>query len=185
MDTITILLIALGLAMDAFAVSVAHGVSTKKSNTKDAFRMAFSFGLFQMFMPLLGWLGGVNLSAAIAGFDHWVAFGLLCVIGGKMIYESARSKTSETIQKPLSIRFLLVLSIATSIDALAVGLSFAFLRVSLAIPILAIGVVTFLLSLMGVTFGCKLEDFFENKIEVIGGLALIGIGVKILLEHLI
>jgi len=184
MDFATVLLIAVGLAMDAFAVSVARGLSAGRFKTGNALKMAVSFGSFQAFMPVLGWMGGLGLRNVISGVDHWVAFTLLGFIGCKMIYESIRLESGEKKPKPLSAYVLLVLSVTVSIDALAVGLSFAFLQTSITIPIIMIGTVTFILSFLGASFGSKLGRFFENKIEIAGGLILIGIGIKTLVEHL-
>jgi putative Mn2+ efflux pump MntP len=136
-------------------------------------------------MPLIGWLAGLSLRDFIAGVDHWVAFGLLGLIGGKMIYGATKIGTHEKETNPLSLFVLLILSVATSIDALAVGLSFAFLKISIATPIIVIGFVTFLLSFLGVLVGNRLGHFFEKKMEIVGGLVLIGIGIKILIEHLL
>ncbi len=185
MDVITILFIALGLAMDAFAVSMAHGITLKNSRSGDALKLALSFCSFQAFIPLLGWLRGLSLSTIISVIDHWIAFGILTLIGCKMIYESLRMEMDQRKPKVLTVRTLLALSITTSIDALAVGVSFAFLQISVAIPVVVIGTVTFLLSLVGVSFGKKIGHFFEKKIEIVGGLTLILIGLKILLEHLL
>ena len=184
MDILSILLIALGLAMDAFAVSIASGVIIRHIKVKNALTIAIFFGLFQAIMPVIGWLAGIGLRDFIAGFDHWIAFGLLCIIGCKMIYESFRLDTTENKIDPLNIYVLLILSIATSIDALAVGLSLSFLKVAIALPAIIIGIITFLLSFLGVYIGDKIGHFFERKIELIGGLILIGIGIKILIEHL-
>ena len=183
MDIATILLIAIGLAMDAFAVSTAHGMTIQNRKVTTGLVMAGSFGLFQAFMPVLGWLAGLTFIELIASFDHWVAFGLLAFIGGKMIYSARGSK--EEKEAKLTAPVLLILSVATSIDALAVGLSFSLLRVSITTPVVLIGVVTFLLAFAGFSFGNKLGNFFERKVQVIGGIVLIAIGVKILLEHLI
>jgi putative Mn2+ efflux pump MntP len=185
MDIVAVLLVAVGLAMDAFAVSVAHGIAAKNRNGSDAWKMAVSFGSFQALMPVMGWSAGLGLSGLISGFDHWVAFGLLGFIGGKMIVESMRFGTEKREPNQLTLRLLLVLSVATSIDALAVGLSFAFLQMSIAAPIAVIGAVTFLLSFLGVSFGSRLGHLFENRIEIVGGLILVGIGLKILFEHLV
>ena len=184
-DILTILLIALGLAMDAFAVSIAHGITSKTLRSGNALKLAISFGSFQAFMPALGWLAGLSLLDLISGVDHWAAFGLLFFIGCKMVYESFKMTPSEKEHKKLTMPILLMLSVATSIDALAVGLSFAFLKIAVTIPIMIIGSVTFMLSFLGVTFGSKLGKFFENKIEIIGGLVLIAIGMKILFEHML
>jgi len=184
MDLITILFIAFGLAMDAFAVSIASGAAIKPLKIHNAFKIALYFGLFQALMPLVGWLTGLALRDFISSIDHWVAFFILFVIGSKMIYESTKLKTEGKKNNPLSTRLLLSLSVATSIDALAVGVSIAFLKVFILTPIIAIGMVTFFLSYIGVFVGNKSGHFFENKIEIIGGFILIFIGLKILVEHL-
>lgn len=183
MDAATTLAVAFSLAMDAFSVSVAYGACTKGDGGTNALKMASSFGTFQMLMPVLGWVAGEKMLDFIAGFDHWIAFGLLFSIGCKMIYEAARQQTLEKA-KPLTAYVLLALSIATSIDALAVGLSFAFLKMQIATPIIVIGIITFTLSLAGALLGDKLRQMHIYKIGVLGGLILIVIGVKILLEHL-
>jgi putative Mn2+ efflux pump MntP len=183
-DLATILLIAVSLAMDAFAVSIAHGMTIRNRRVSTGLVMAFSFGAFQAFMPVLGWLAGLSFIDLISNFDHWLAFGLLVFIGGKMIY-SARTASKEEKETKLTAPVLLILSVATSIDALAVGLSFSLLRVSITVPVIAIGVVAFLLSLTGFSFGNKLGKLFERKVQVIGGIVLIAIGIKILLEHLL
>jgi putative Mn2+ efflux pump MntP len=184
MDIITVLFIAVGLSMDAFAVSVTSGLTIKRLRVGHALRIAMFFGLFQAVMPLVGWLAGFSLRDFISGVDHWIAFGLLSIIGIKMIYEAGRMKSDEKRIDPLNIYFLLLLSVATSIDALAVGFSLSLLNVSIITPAVIIGIVTFLLSLSGVFIGDRLGHFFESRIEVAGGLILIGIGVKILIEHL-
>jgi len=184
MSIITIILIALGLATDAFAVSIASGVIIKRLNITHALRIALSFGLFQAFMPIIGWLAGITLRNFIAGTDHWIAFGLLTFIGCKMIYESTKIEKIEKEFDPLNFYVLMLLSIATSIDALAVGLSLSLLKIFIVTPSIIIGGVTFLLCLAGVYIGEKFGHFFEKKIEIFGGIILIGIGIKILLQHL-
>ena len=186
MSLITIIFIAFGLALDAFAVSIASGVTIKELRINQALKVALSFGLFQAFMPLIGWLAGLTLRDFISGIDHWVAFTLLSLIGLKMIYESLKLESNDKKKgmDPLNIYVLLILSIATSIDALAVGLSFAFLKIFIVTPVIIIGIITFLLSLLGIAIGKRLGHFFEKKIEIVGGLVLIGIGIKILIEHL-
>ncbi len=183
MDLIEALLIALGLAMDAFSVSIVQGMEAKEHRVTNGLVMAGSFGIFQSLMPIIGWIAGLQLIDLISGFDHWVAFILLAFVGGKMIY-GARS-TQEKGSSRISASVLLVLSVATSIDALAVGLSFSLLSVNIAIPVLIIGAVAFMLSFVGFYFGSNIGRILENKIQIIGGLILIGIGIKILLEHIL
>lgn len=184
MDIITILFIAFGLSMDAFAVSVTSGITTKNLKLSNILRIALFFGSFQAIMPLLGWLAGLSLRSFICGVDHWIAFGLLTFVGCKMIYESAKIKMIGKGNNPLDIYVLLILSVATSIDALAVGLSLSFLNIAILTPIIIIGIVTFVLSFIGTFIGKRLGSFFEHKIEIAGGVILIGIGLKILIEHL-
>ena len=185
MTLITIIIIALGLSMDAFAVSIVSGAAYKQLKIKHALRIALFFGGFQAIMPLIGYLAGLSIKNYIASYDHWVAFGLLSAVGVKMIYESFKIKSAENNLNPTNILILLVLSIATSIDALAIGITLSFLKVSLVMAVSIIGLVTFVLSYLGVFIGKRFGHFFENKIEAIGGLILIGLGVKILFEHLV
>jgi len=192
MDLITIIVIAIGLAMDAFAVSIVSGSAYKQLKIKHALRIAIFFGGFQAFMPLIGSLAGLSIKTYVVHYDHWVAFSLLSAVGGKMIYESFKIRSVEKNLNPSNILVLLVLSVATSIDALAVGITLSFLIVSLAKAVTIIGLVTFVLSYLGVFIGRKYghsrkgwpSPFFENKIIAIGGLILIGLGTKILFEHL-
>ena len=185
MDGISTLLIALGLAMDAFAVSVTSGVTVTRDRLKAAFRAAFFFGTFQAFMPLIGWFGGSEFSGSVAGYDHWIAFALLTLIGGRMIHGSVTAGPGERVANLLDLRVLTFLAVATSIDALAVGVTFAFLEVPIILPAAVIGVVTFVLSFLGVYIGNRFSGFFEERIEIVGGVILIGIGLKILLEDLV
>jgi len=185
MHMITIVFIALGLAMDALAVSIASGTAIRHLTANGALKIAVFFGSFQAIMPLIGWSAGLGLINLISGVDHWIAFAILSFIGCKMIYESRKIELKERKTNPLNTSVLLILSVATSIDALAVGVSFAFLKVFIVTPIIVIGIVTFLLSFIGVFAGDRYGHLFENKIEIIGGITLIGIGIKILLEHLI
>lgn len=185
MNFFSLLFIAVGLAMDAFAVSIASGFAVRKLHFSYAVKIAFLFGLFQGFMPIIGWLAGSSLVEQITAIDHWIAFGLLSFVGGKMIYESKAFCEDEVCdQDPKRIYILLTLAIATSIDALAVGLTLSFIDVDIVTPAIIIGAITFLLSLAGVYIGDKVGHFFESKIEILGGLILIGIGIKILVEHL-
>ena len=185
MDILSICLIALGLAMDAFAVSIARGFTINTSRVKNALIIALSFGLFQAIMPVIGWASGSLFKDLIEYIDHWIAFALLSFIGIKMIHESFKITKKDKKIDVLNLRILLILSIATSIDALAVGVTLSFLDVTIIMPALMIGIITFSLSFMGVFIGNKFGHFFENKIEALGGIILIGIGIKILLEHLL
>ncbi|KYC45812.1 MAG: hypothetical protein APG12_00792 [Candidatus Methanofastidiosum methylothiophilum] len=185
MEIITILLIAIGLSMDALAVSVTSGLIIHSPQIKDAVKIAGSFGIFQAFMPLLGWISGLKISNLISSFDHWVAFFILIFLGIKIIYETMKKESKKEQFNPLDTQVLLVLSIATSIDALAIGLSFAFLDVNIFLPILIIGFVTFIICFIGFFIGDKFGHFFENKVKLLGGLILILIGFKILFGHLL
>ena len=183
MDMLTIILIAIGLAMDAFAVSIAKGITISNHRKKTALVMATFFAVFQMFMPVIGWIAGLGLEELIMGIDHWIAFGLLALIGARMIYDSTKKEDPQR-ESNIRLHALLILSVATSIDALMVGLSFAFLQTAIVIPIIVIGIVTFSLSYLGFHFGNVIGNILGSKIKVIGGVILIAIGVKILLEHL-
>ena len=176
--------IALGLAMDAFAVSISSGITIRNPRIENALKIAIFFGALQAFMPVIGWLAGLGLRELISRVDHWIAFGVLSLIGCRMIYESTKVRSEKKGLNPLSLGVLLLLSVATSIDALAAGVSFAFLKVSIVLPIILIGIVTFTLSFFGVFVGNKSGHIFENKAELAGGLVLIGIGTKILIEHM-
>ena len=183
MSLIELFLIAVGLSMDAFAVSVCKGLAMPKMSWKGAAIVGLYFGGFQALMPFLGYLLGAGFKDAISAYDHWVAFILLALIGGNMIRES-REDEEESLDASLSFRSMVLLAIATSIDALAVGVTLAFLDVPILSSVCFIGVVTFCLSLVGVkvgnVFGCK----YKSKAEFVGGLVLILIGLKILLEHM-
>lgn len=184
MHMITIIFVAFGLAMDAFAVSITSGITIRHLRINHALKIAIFFGSFQAVMPVVGWLAGLSLRDFISDVDHWIAFGLLSFVGCKMIYEAIRTEAGEKEIDPLNLYVLLMLSVATSIDALAIGVSFAFLKISIVTPVIVIGIVTFLLSYLGTFVGNRLGHFFEKKIEIVGGLILIGIGMKILVEHL-
>lgn len=183
MSLIELFLIAVGLSMDAFAVAVCKGLAMPKMSWKGAAIVGLYFGGFQALMPFLGYLLGAGFKDAISAYDHWVAFILLALIGGNMIRES-REDEEESLDASLSFRSMVPLAIATSIDALAVGVTLAFLDVPILSSVCFIGVVTFCLSLVGVkagnVFGCK----YKSKAEFVGGLVLILIGLKILLEHM-
>ncbi|MFW5990024.1 MAG: manganese efflux pump MntP family protein [Campylobacterales bacterium] len=176
------LLLAFGLAMDAFAVSIGLGIKSKQFNISLAFRIAFLFGFFQALMPLFGYLVGTAIGEMIAWIDHWIAFALLSAIGIKMIYEGTRDKDEEI--ETITNKVLLLLAIATSIDALVAGFTLNLLSINPYISMLIIGIVTFAFSFLGVYLGVKGEGFLKSRAEKTGGVILIGIGVKILIEHL-
>ncbi|EHQ35747.1 manganese efflux pump MntP [Methanoplanus limicola] len=183
MNLISVLLIATGLAMDAFAVSISAGVKVpKESKIRTALIMALVFGLFQALMPVIGWTLGTGFADLVDAWDHWIAFILLSAIGLKMIYEGLSESEEDEERDVTNGTILLILGIATSIDALAVGFTFAFLNEPILIPIVIIGVVTLLFSFTGVVFGEKFRDLIGKKAEIIGGLVLIGIGAKIFAE---
>lgn len=185
MSLLEILLLSVGLAMDAFAVSVTSGIAIKNLRLKHAILIAVTFGGFQAVMPVIGWLAGLGLQQLLRDVDHWIAFVLLSIIGGKMIYEAFQlEEAEEAADNPLKVAVLLVLGIATSIDALAVGVTFAMIKVAIITPIVLIGSITFSLCLVGVYIGDAFGHFFEKKIEIFGGIVLIGIGIKILAQHL-
>jgi putative Mn2+ efflux pump MntP len=186
MNFVSILLIAIGLGMDALSVAVATGVLLGKPSPAASLRMSFSFGFFQFVMPLIGWSAGRTVSGFIESLDHWVAFGLLLFVGGKMIFEAFHEKETGKASKADPTRgwTLLMLSIATSIDALAVGLSLAFLGEAILFPSVVIGIVAFTMTWVGMVTGEKAGTYLGKKVEIAGGLILIGIGIKILVEHL-
>ena len=189
MGIIELLLTGVGLAMDAFAVAVCKGLSMKKINYGHAFMIALFFGVFQAMMPFLGWALGTQFKDYIVSVDHWIAFVLLAIIGGKMLKEAFESGKEDEEKADddggkLNYKELFLLAIATSIDALAVGVTFAFLNVNIYLAIAIIGVVTFLLSFVGVVIGNIFGSKFEKGAQIAGGVILIGIGLKILLEHL-
>ncbi len=180
-----LLLIAVGLSADAFAVSLCKGLCMKKLNSRHALIIALFFGAFQAVMPLMGWAAGIRFRSYIENYDHWVAFALLSFIGFKMLWEAFEKEKEETeCEVKLNYRELLILAVATSIDALAVGFSFAILQVKIIFPVVTIGVTTFLLSFLGVYIGHRFGMKFKRAAEIAGSLVLILIGVKILLEHL-
>ena len=184
MNVLHYALLAASLAADAFAVAISMGLSAQKASFRDAVRVGLFFGGFQALMPLLGYRAGSTVSAVIERYDHWIAFGLLAFIGGRMLWESARG-TEEGGQPSLgALRKLLVLSIATSIDALAVGVSLAALNVNIAAAAGFIGGVTFVCCLVGHFLGRRFGSLLGKRAEILGGLILIGIGLKILVEHL-
>ena len=185
MSTLSLFIIAVGLAMDAFAVSISSGAVLKKITFRHALLIAAFFGGFQGFMPFVGWTAGNRMQNYVAAFDHWIAFLLLLAVGAKMIWESRKDEASRVRLNPTKIPVLLVLAIATSIDALAVGLSLSFLHTSILVPVLVIGSVTFFLSLIGAYLGTMARHIIGSRMELLGGLILIAIGIRILIEHTI
>ena len=178
-----IVLISIGLAMDAFAVSVCKGLQMTKIDYKYTFIIALFFGFFQAAMPFLGWLAGKQFESYITSVDHWIAFVLLSFIGGKMIYEAVFDKDDDCGNKiTYDFKEITMLAVATSIDALAVGISFAFLQVNILFSASAIGIITFALSICGAIIGNRFGARFKTKAEIAGGVILICIGLKILLE---
>ncbi len=186
MNISEIFLIGVGLSMDAFAAAVCKGLNQKKFNIKNGFIIALFFGGFQALMPFLGWALGKQFEKYITSIDHWIAFVLLGFIGGKMIYEALTEKeeTQESaVREILDLKEIFVLSVATSIDALAVGITFAFLTVNIASSVTLIGLTTFVISFAGFVIGNKFGAKYQNKAELLGGIILVLIGFKILLEH--
>ena len=183
MELISILLIGVGLAMDAFAVAVCKGLSMKKLEIKKAVIIALYFGVFQGGMPVIGYFLGTAFESFVTQIDHWIAFILLSIIGLNMIKEAFECNCENTNDR-VDFKTMVVLAIATSIDALAIGITFAFLKTNITLAAIVIGVTTFALSLVGVKIGNKFGNKFEKKAEIFGGIILILIGVKILIEHL-
>ena len=185
MTTLTLIGVAVGLAMDAFAVSIGAGLTLKTVDARQTLRLAWHFGLFQALMPIIGWLAGLSVERWIAPVDHWIAFGLLAVIGGKMIHEALKDDDEETRRgDPTKGWSLVLLSLATSIDALAVGLSLALLDVSIWWPAVVIGLVAGAFTTVGMQLGKRFGALLGRRMESVGGIVLIAIGVKIVVEHL-
>ena len=183
MEIYEILLIGIGLAMDAFAVSICKGLSMKKMNWKNAVIIALYFGVFQALMPLIGYFLGMTFESIVTTFDHWVAFALLTLIGGGMIKESFDDEDDKKNDR-VDFKTMVVLAIATSIDALAIGITFAFFDVNIVLAVSIIGIITFIISILGVKIGNRFGDKYQNKAQLMGGIILVLLGFKILLEHL-
>ncbi len=185
-DFISIFLIAIGLSADCFAVALSSGISKKNHSWPPRLRVSFSFGLFQALMPVLGWLVGRTVVEFIADYDHWVAFALLLIVSGRMLWESFRPERSQDKEVDITKGILLItLSIATSIDALAVGLSFAFLKVNIAMASLTIGAVAFLVTTIGFVVGKRASKIIGKRAEALGGIILLAIAIRILLNHML
>lgn len=183
MDLIELFLIAVGLSMDAFAVSVCKGLAMPKCTFKKAAIVGLWFGGFQALMPAIGYVLGAQFQETIASIDHWIAFVLLALIGGNMIHE-ALDNDEEEADASLDVKTMFLLAVATSIDALAIGITFAFLKVNIIPAVCFIGIVTFIISFAGVKIGNVFGARYKNKAEIVGGVILILLGLKILLEHL-
>lgn len=183
MDLIELFLIAVGLSMDAFAVSVCKGLAMPKCTFKKAAIVGLWFGGFQALMPAIGYVLGAQFQETIASIDHWIAFVLLALIGGNMIHE-ALDNDEEEADASLDVKTMFLLAVATSIDALAIGITFAFLKVNIIPAVCFIGIVTFIISFAGVKIGNVFGVRYKNKAEIVGGIILILLGLKILLEHL-
>jgi putative Mn2+ efflux pump MntP len=183
MNLITIIFLAVGLGVDAFSVAIGIGATNDKKSWAPVLRLAAAFGLFQFVMPIIGWLAGLTVVEIIASFDHWIAFALLALVGGKMIWEGFGKESDEEKADQTRGWPLLLLSIATSIDALAVGFSFSVLKNPILFPAVIIGMVCFVMTTVGMIFGKVLANLFGKKVEIFGGLVLIAIGVKILIDH--
>lgn len=183
MGLIELFLIAVGLSMDAFAVSVCKGLAMPKCTFKKAAIVGLWFGGFQALMPAIGYILGAQFQESIASIDHWIAFVLLALIGGNMIHE-ALDNDEEEADASLDVKTMFLLAVATSIDALAIGITFAFLKVNIIPAVCFIGIVTFIISFAGVKIGNVFGARYKNKAEIVGGIILILLGLKILLEHL-
>jgi len=183
---IELLLIGISLAMDAFAVSIGKGLSVSKIEPKHVLCVGLWFGGFQALMPVIGYFVGINFVGFVSNIDHWIAFGLLAVIGANMIRESLSDDDGDDDDQnaDFSVKAMVLLAIATSIDALAVGVSFAMVDVNIVLAATVIGAVTFAISAIGLLIGKKCGDAFKSKAEILGGIVLIAIGIKILVEHL-
>jgi putative Mn2+ efflux pump MntP len=183
MDLITIFILAVGLGVDAFSVAIGIGAINDKKSWAPVLRLATAFGLFQFVMPIIGWLAGQTVVEIIASFDHWIAFALLALVGGKMIWEGFEKESDEKKADQTRGWPLFLLSIATSIDALAVGFSFSILKMPIVFPAVIIGIICFIMTTAGMIFGKVLAKLFGRKVEIFGGLVLIAIGIKILIDH--
>lgn len=184
MGLIELFILAVGLSMDAFAVSICKGLATKDVSVKQMSLAGVWFGGFQALMPLIGYFLGSAFAKAIEGFDHWVAFGLLVLLGGNMIKEAFSKDTDDDVTDSFGVKTMFIMAIATSIDALAVGVTFAFLKVNIIPAVSFIGIITFLFSFVGVKIGNLFGAKHEKKAQLAGGIILVLIGIKILLEHL-
>ncbi len=184
MQFIEILLIAIGLAMDAFAVAIGIGSTRRAIGVRAVLRLSFHFGLFQFMMPMLGWLTGASIAHFISAVDHWIAFALLAFVGGRMILSGFDTDGVSHVGDPSHGRMLVTLAFATSIDAFAIGLSLAMLRIDIIFPSIVAGLVAAVFTLSGLGIGYRLGEIFGKRMEIIGGLILIGIGLRVLISDL-
>lgn len=181
----TLILIALGLNFDTFAVSISTGLVANNIKFWQATKVAVTLAIFQALMPVLGWFIGSQLKSFISNYDHWLAFGLLTIVGIKMIIESQKKEEKRINLNPFKSFVIVGMAVATSIDALIVGVSFAFINVNILLSVGVIGFTTYILAMLGLLFGKKAGQWFGGRIEILGGVILIAIGLKILIEHLI
>lgn len=184
MGIVELILLSIGLGMDAFAVSICKGISMKKMDWKKAIIIGLYFGGFQALMPVIGYFLGSAFESIITNIDHWIAFVLLGIIGAKMIKDSLGLENNENINDDVDAKNMVILAIATSIDALAVGITFAFFDVNLIFAISLIGITSFILPVIGTKIGNKFGNRYEKKAELVGGTILVVLGLKILIEHL-
>jgi len=184
MEILTIFLIAIGLSFDTFAVSISSGLVLRKIDFFNATKIAITLAVFQAAMPVIGWLAGSGIKNYAESVDHWIAFGILALLGGKMIYESFTADPEDRSFNPLDIRVMIGMAIATSIDALIVGFSFALLNYKIVMSVGIIGSVTYIVAMLGMLFGKKIGAQMGRRMEILGGVMLILIGLKILFEHL-
>ncbi|MCP4180891.1 MAG: manganese efflux pump [bacterium] len=181
MNFFIVISISIGLAMDAFAVSMTNGATLKQLKLKRVLLIAFFFGFFQTFMTLLGWYAGASIKGYLIELDIWIAFALLVFVGAKMIYDSFKKDDNSKNNGSINIPTIMMLAVATSLDALAVGLSLSFMKVEIILPSIIIGLVTFIVSIAGVYIGKKIGDYLGNRVELFGGILLIIIGISVLL----
>ena len=185
MDLLYVLFIAFSLGIDAFSVALGAGAYLVKTDKRQRFRLSFHFGLFQFIMPLIGWFAGSQISNLINHWDHWVVLILLSMVGGKMIYDACQATDDESVTVDITKGYkLIALSIATSIDALAVGFSMALINTDIIIPSVIIGIVAAIMTLVGMLIGEKASYRYGKKAEIFGGIVLILIGIKVLFEHI-
>lgn len=185
LDILTIVLISIGLSMDAFAVSLGVGTCGQIKDLRGKIRLPLHFGIFQSGMTVLGWVAGFTIVQYVSRFDHWIAFGLLAWVGINLVKSSFDKDSKAFDCDPSTGKMLVILSVATSIDALAVGLSIAFIQVPVLLSVIMIGVVAFLFSIVGISMGARLGESFGKRMELLGGIILLFIGIRIVITHLI